>query len=91
MIHKDMIPTGFEPATSTLSIWSSFGFDVRNNEQQQLKNTAEAGKGNYTTVSNADELHRTLNSEYEKLYKEWENWKIEQYFSLGTQWSDLFN
>ncbi|MGQ0516791.1 VWA domain-containing protein, partial [Bacillus sp. D-CC] len=52
--------------------------------------TEEAGKGNYATVSNADELYQTLNKEYEKLYKEWENWKIDQYFSLNTQWADLF-
>lgn len=63
---------------------------MKNSEQQQLKNTAEAGKGNYATVSSADELHQTLNKEYEKLYKEWENWKIDQYFSLNTQWADLF-
>lgn len=76
--------------SSTHAVVNIIGFDVKNSEQQQLKNTAEAGKGNYATVSNADELYQTLNKEYEKLYKEWENWKIDQYFSLNTQWADLF-
>lgn len=76
--------------SSTHAVVNIIGFDVKNSEQQQLKNTAEAGKGNYATVSSADELHQTLNKEYEKLYKEWENWKIDQYFSLNTQWADLF-
>ncbi|MBS9806665.1 VWA domain-containing protein [Bacillus toyonensis] len=76
--------------SNTHAVVNIIGFDVKNSEQQQLKNTAEAGKGNYATVSSADELHQTLNKEYEKLYKEWENWKIDQYFSLNTQWADLF-
>ncbi|WP_434182295.1 VWA domain-containing protein [Bacillus thuringiensis] len=76
--------------SNTHAVVNIIGFDVKNSEQQQLKNTAEAGKGNYATVSSADELHQTLNKEYEKLYKEWENWKIDQYFSLNTQWTDLF-
>ncbi|MEH7460368.1 VWA domain-containing protein [Bacillus sp. JJ1127] len=76
--------------SSIHAVVNIIGFDVKNNEQQQLKNTAEAGKGNYVTVSNADELHQTLNKEYEKLYKEWQNWKIDQHLSLGTQWADLF-
>ncbi|HHB1887428.1 VWA domain-containing protein [Bacillus cereus] len=76
--------------SNTHAVVNIIGFDVKNSEQQQLKNTAEAGKGNYATVSTADELYQTLNTEYEKLYKEWENWKIDQYFSLNTQWSDLF-
>ncbi|MDD0821052.1 VWA domain-containing protein [Bacillus cereus] len=76
--------------SSTHAVVNIIGFDVKNSEQQQLKNTAEAGKGNYATVSTADELYQTLNTEYEKLYKEWENWKIDQYFSLNTQWADLF-
>ncbi|MGE7887708.1 VWA domain-containing protein [Bacillus cereus] len=76
--------------SNTHAVVNIIGFDVGNSEQQQLKNTAEAGKGNYATVSNADELYQTLNKEFEKLYKEWENWKIDQYFSLNTQWADLF-
>lgn len=76
--------------SNTHAVVNIIGFDVGNSEQQQLKNTAEAGKGNYVTVNNADELYQTLNKEYEKLYKEWENWKIDQYFSLNTQWADLF-
>ncbi|MFK4308395.1 Ca-activated chloride channel family protein [Bacillus sp. RC242] len=76
--------------SNTHAVVNIIGFDVKNSEQQQLKNTAEAGKGNYATVSNADELYQTLNKEYEKLYKEWENWKIDQYFSLNTQWAELF-
>lgn len=76
--------------SNTHAVVNIIGFDVKNSEQQQLKNTAEAGKGNYATVSNADELYQTLNKEFEKLYKEWENWKIDQYFSLNTQWADLF-
>ncbi|CKG99054.1 Uncharacterised protein [Streptococcus pneumoniae] len=76
--------------SSTHAVVNIIGFDVKNSEQQQLKNTAEAGKGNYATVSSADELHQTLNKEYEKLYKEWGNWKIDQYFSLNTQWADLY-
>ncbi|MGX5530509.1 VWA domain-containing protein [Bacillus toyonensis] len=55
--------------SSTHAVVNIIGFDVKNSEQQQLKNTAEAGKGNYATVSNADELYQTLNKEYEKLYK----------------------
>ncbi|WP_255293646.1 VWA domain-containing protein [Bacillus wiedmannii] len=76
--------------SNTHAVVNIIGFDVKNSEQQQLKNTAEAGKGNYATVSTADELYLTLNKEYEKLYKEWGNWKIDQYFSLNTQWADLF-
>lgn len=76
--------------SSTHAVVNIIGFDVKNSEQQQLKNTAEAGKGNYATVSTADELYQTLNKEYEKLYKQWEDWKIDQYFSLNTQWADLF-
>ncbi|MGN7198168.1 vWA domain-containing protein [Bacillus mycoides] len=76
--------------SNTHAVVNIIGFDVKNSEQQQLKNTAEVGKGNYATVSNADELYQTLNKEFEKLYKEWENWKIDQYFSLNTQWADLF-
>lgn len=76
--------------SSTHAVVNIIGFDVKNSEQLQLKNTAEAGKGNYATVSTADELYQTLNKEYEKLYKQWENWKIDQYFSLNTQWADLF-
>lgn len=76
--------------SSTHAVVNIIGFDVKNSEQLQLKNTAEAGKGNYATVSTADELYQTLNKEYEKLHKQWENWKIDQYFSLNTQWADLF-
>ncbi|UOB81948.1 VWA domain-containing protein (plasmid) [Bacillus sp. ZJS3] len=77
--------------SNTHAVVNIIGFDVKNSEQQQLKNTAEAGKGNYATVSTADELlYQTLNTEYKKLYKEWGNWKIDQYFSLNTQWADLF-
>ncbi|PFN04696.1 VWA domain-containing protein [Bacillus cereus] len=76
--------------SNTHAVVNIIGFDVKNQEQQQLRDTAEAGGGKFTTVNNTDELHKALNDEYEKLYKEWESWKVEQYFSLGTQWSDLF-
>lgn len=55
--------------SSTHAVVNIIGFDVKNSEQQQLKNTAEAGKGNYATVSNADELYQTLNKEYENYIK----------------------
>lgn len=51
------------------------GFDVDNNGQKMLKQVADAGEGEYTSVDDEQALKEHLKSEYEQLKKDWLEWK----------------
>lgn len=63
------------------------GFDVKNSEQQQLKDVAEAAGGTYTNVKD----HRQLQQEFDKTIQdavEWQKWYLDEWGDVQMQYFD---
>ncbi|MED4403671.1 VWA domain-containing protein [Metabacillus fastidiosus] len=60
------------------------GFDVDSDGQKQLFDVAEAGGGQYKTVSNAADFKKLWESERRRLFNEWWNWS-------NSNWSKVWN
>lgn len=53
------------------------GFDVSDDEQQQLKDIAEAGNGQYFGADSGNELRQLLRTERQELRRAWAEWRDE--------------
>lgn len=72
------------------------GFDVKGEDQQQLKNIAEAADGTYSNVQNQQQLHNEFQKSIEEASK-WQMWfakgkssSYEQYGKIKTKYIKFF-
>ncbi len=73
------------------AIVNIIGFDVDDEGQQQLKQVAEAGDGEYSTVRTEQELKRYFDEEKRRLINEWYSWQNENVNNYYTSQNERVN
>ncbi|KAB8131784.1 VWA domain-containing protein [Gracilibacillus oryzae] len=81
--------------SSSNAIVNIIGFDVNDEGQQQLREVASAGAGEYSTVRTEQELTSYFNSQKTKLINQWYGWEAENvnkyYASESERVNELYN
>ncbi|SER78733.1 Ca-activated chloride channel family protein [Gracilibacillus ureilyticus] len=77
--------------SNTKAIVNIIGFDVDDEGQQQLKEVAKAGEGEYSTVRTEQELTKYFNSEKTKLINQWYGWEAENVNKYYASEADRIN
>ncbi len=73
------------------AIVNIIGFDVDDEGQQQLRQVAEAGDGEYSTVRTEQELKRYFDEEKRRLINEWYSWQNENVNNYYTSQNERVN